>query len=129
MSPEQRTTSEASSNTHVEPGSPFDKSAPPDNDESRPQSEPRRDTQVHFKNTFENGKEKDGSPKREILQMEGCYEQLGFHFSEWKKWTILTIIFLVQVSMNFNTSLYSNGLEGISSTFGVSEQGARCGVS
>ena len=65
---------------------------------------------------------------KEILQMEDCYEQLGFGFSSLKKWTVLTIIFLVQVSMNFNTSLYSNGLEGISTTFGVSEQGARCGA-
>ena len=30
--------------------------------------------------------------------------------------------------MNFNTSLYSNALKGISEEFGVSEQGARCGA-
>ena len=30
--------------------------------------------------------------------------------------------------MNFNTSLYSNALKGISHEFGVSEQGARCGA-
>ena len=49
-------------------------------------------------------------------------------FPEWKKWTILTVIFLVQLSMNFNTSLYSNGLGGISEEFHVSEQAARCGA-
>jgi len=41
---------------------------------------------------------------------------------------ILTVIFLVQVSMNFNTSLYSNAIPGISAEFGVSEQAARCGA-
>ena len=41
---------------------------------------------------------------------------------------ILTVIFLVQVSMNFNTSLYSNAIPGISKEFGVSEQVARCGA-
>jgi len=30
--------------------------------------------------------------------------------------------------MNFNTSLYSNGLDGISKEFGVSAQAARCGA-
>ncbi|KAK0732080.1 major facilitator superfamily domain-containing protein [Lasiosphaeris hirsuta] len=41
---------------------------------------------------------------------------------------ILTVIFLVQTSMNFNTSLYSNGLGGISRQFNVSEQAARAGA-
>lgn len=65
--------------------------------------------------------------KIEITE-EDCYDELGYSFPEWKKWTILSVIFMVQVSMNFNTSLYSNGLAGISKEFGVSEQGARCGA-
>lgn len=59
---------------------------------------------------------------------DDCYAQLGFGFPSWKKWTILTIIFLVQVSMNFNTSLYSNAIKGISEEFHVSAQAARCGA-
>ena len=59
---------------------------------------------------------------------DDCYDELGFGFPSWKKWTILSIIFVVQVSMNFNTSLYSNALKGISEEFGVSMQGARCGA-
>lgn len=59
---------------------------------------------------------------------EDCYDELGFSFPSWKKWTILSIIFIVQVSMNFNTSLYSNAIKGISKEFNVSEQGARCGA-
>lgn len=62
------------------------------------------------------------------LTEEECYDQLGYSFPSWKKWTILTIIFLVQISMNFNTSLYSNALDGISQEFNVSTQAARCGA-
>ncbi|KAJ3565998.1 hypothetical protein NPX13_g7297 [Xylaria arbuscula] len=65
--------------------------------------------------------------KRELKE-EDCEDELGFAFSEKKKWWILTVIFLVQTSMNFNTSLYSNGLVGISEEFNVSEQAARVGA-
>ena len=65
--------------------------------------------------------------KIEITEDE-CYDELGYSFPTWKKWTILTVIFWIQVSMNFNTSLYSNGLNGISEEFGVSLQAARCGA-
>ena len=36
----------------------------------------------------------------EITEAE-CYNELGFCFPDWKKWTILSVIFIVQVSMNF----------------------------
>ncbi|KEF51872.1 uncharacterized protein A1O9_12210 [Exophiala aquamarina CBS 119918] len=73
------------------------------------------------------GSEPQTFDKIEITEAD-CEKDLGFAFPEWKKWTILTVIFLVQLSMNFNTSLYSNGLTGISEEFGVSAQGARCGA-
>ena len=75
------------------------------------------------------GKESDAldSGKRELTE-EDCYDELGYSFPSWKKWMILTIVFLVQVSMNFNTSLYSNALGGISEEFHVSEQAARLGA-
>ncbi|KAI7369692.1 MFS transporter [Hortaea werneckii] len=65
--------------------------------------------------------------KYEITE-DDCYEELGYCFPKWKKWYILTIIFIVQVSMNFNTSLYSNAIGGISEEFGVTLQGARAGA-
>lgn len=65
--------------------------------------------------------------KYEITE-DDCYEELGFSYPVWKKWYILTIIFVVQVSMNFNTALYSNAIGGISEEFNVSEQAARCGA-
>ncbi|KAL8747763.1 MAG: hypothetical protein Q9190_000421 [Brigantiaea leucoxantha] len=69
----------------------------------------------------------DGEIKHEIT-MEECEGELGYSFSSLKKWTILSIIFAVQVSMNFNTSLYSNGLKGIEEEFKISAQAARCGA-
>lgn len=73
--------------------------------------------------------EKGGAGEEKIeLTEEDCYEELGFCFPTWKKWYILTVIFWVQVSMNFNTSLYSNAIPGIAEEFSVSEQAARCGA-
>ncbi|KAM7207177.1 Major facilitator superfamily domain containing protein [Naviculisporaceae sp. PSN 640] len=66
--------------------------------------------------------------ERVELREEDAWSELGFSFPPSKKWTILTIVFLVQTSMNFNTTLYSNGLTGISNEFGVSMQAARVGA-
>jgi len=66
--------------------------------------------------------------EKEELTEADCYDELGYSFPVWKKWTILTIIFIVQTSMNFNTSLYSNATMGISEAYGVSEQAARAGA-
>jgi len=71
-----------------------------------------------------------GLPNDEKIEIteEECYDELGYSFPSWKKWTILTVIFWIQVSMNFNTSLYSNALTGISEEFHVSAQAARVGA-
>ncbi|KAI1114103.1 major facilitator superfamily domain-containing protein [Nemania sp. NC0429] len=49
-------------------------------------------------------------------------EVLALAFPAWKKWMILSVIFLVQTSMNFNTSLYANGQAGMAKAFDVSHQ-------
>lgn len=61
------------------------------------------------------------------LSEEECYRKLGFCFPTWKKWTILSVIFIVQVSMNLNTSIYGNGVVALSDEFGISLQAARVG--
>ncbi|CAI7623249.1 unnamed protein product [Penicillium pancosmium] len=82
----------------------------------------------------EKGSDKDdqlehaGPDGRIILTEDMCYDKLGYSYTETRKWLIISVIFMVQVSMNFNTSLYSNGLAGISEEFGVSMQAARCGA-
>ncbi|EIW79249.1 MFS multidrug transporter [Coniophora puteana RWD-64-598 SS2] len=70
----------------------------------------------------------EGEKGKIVLTEDDCYEALGYCFPTWKKWTILTVIFIVQCSMNINTSLYSNNLENIQEKFGVSAQAARCGA-
>jgi len=72
--------------------------------------------------------EKYGTYDRYEITEEDCYDELGFCFPTWKKWTILSIVFMVQVSMNFNTSLYSNAVGGISEEFSVSKQAAHLGA-
>lgn len=64
----------------------------------------------------------------QLLTEADCYSELGYSFPSLKKWTIIMVIFLVQTSMNFNTSLYSNAVSGISEEFNVSKQAARCGA-
>ncbi|KFY00069.1 hypothetical protein V495_01218 [Pseudogymnoascus sp. VKM F-4514 (FW-929)] len=72
--------------------------------------------------------EKTGTNGHVEITEEDCFDELGFSFPDWKKWWILTVIFIVQVSMNFNTSLYSNAIGGIASEFNVSDQAARAGA-
>ena len=71
--------------------------------------------------------DKTGDGRIELTEDE-CYSELGFCFPSWKKWMIISVIFLVQMSMNFNGAIYSNSLGGISSHFNVSQQAARCGA-
>ena len=73
-------------------------------------------------------KQQLGNEDKIEITEEDCMDELGFSYPDWKKWYILTIIFIVQVSMNFNTSLYSNAIGGITEEFNVSEQAARCGA-
>ncbi|KAJ5618034.1 hypothetical protein N7537_003148 [Penicillium hordei] len=61
------------------------------------------------------------------LTEDDCYEKLGFCFPTWKKWTILSVIFVVQMSMNFNTGVYANAVAGLTEKFHISEQAARVG--
>ncbi|RYC63521.1 hypothetical protein CHU98_g2660 [Xylaria longipes] len=65
--------------------------------------------------------------KRELTE-DDCESELGYAFSTRKKWWILCVIFLVQTSMNFNTSLYSNGVVGIMQEFHVTDHVARAGA-
>lgn len=84
------------------------------------------------------GKEGEGESQVTKARSDGKVELtdemapdvLGFAYPTWKKWMILSVIFIVQLSMNFNTSVYPNAVELITEDpryKGVSEQGARVG--
>jgi MFS family permease len=67
-----------------------------------------------------------GDGRIEITE-DDCYDELGFSYSSGKKWFIITVIFWVQVTMNFNTSVYNNAVAGMAEEFSISQQAARCG--
>lgn len=64
---------------------------------------------------------------REEIQESDYWHQLAFSYPTWKKWLILCVIFLVQVSMNYNASAYANAVGGISKEFNISNATARLG--
>lgn len=56
-----------------------------------------------------------------------AYDDLGFCYDSWKKWSILAVIFVVQCSMNFNAAVYGNVVDGLTERFDISAQRARVG--
>lgn len=63
---------------------------------------------------------------RELTEND-AWDRLGYVWPAWKKWLILSVIFIVQMSMNFNTAIYPNAVKQISEHFVISEQQARTG--
>lgn len=64
--------------------------------------------------------------KRELKEHE-CYDKLAYCWPRWKKWMYLAAIAGVQVSMNYNTSVFPSAVKPLSKTFGISQQAARTG--
>lgn len=79
--------------------------------------------------------------KRELEESD-AWEVTGYSFPTWypfpppftknllltnsrRKWQILSVVFLIQISMNLNASMYANGVPAIASQYGVSKQAAR----
>ncbi|WVF68874.1 hypothetical protein IAT40_003647 [Kwoniella sp. CBS 6097] len=69
----------------------------------------------------------DTGDGRHVLQEEDAPEALGYAWSTRKKWTTLSVIFIVQCSMNFNASIYANGIDFLQEKFSISAQAARVG--
>lgn len=99
-----------------------------DSDEDRSSNDAMPASKEEVPGTTGSRLEQLGTYDKNELTEDDCYDELGFGFPSWKKWYILTVIFIVQVSMNFNTSLYSNAISGISDEFGVSAQAGRVGA-
>jgi hypothetical protein len=70
------------------------------------------------------GRRDDGKTE---LRDADAPEVLGFALPRWRKWSILGVIFVVQCSMNFNASIYANGVEFLTDKFEISEAKARVG--
>ncbi|KAF7719063.1 Uncharacterized protein PECH_000246 [Penicillium ucsense] len=68
----------------------------------------------------------DPSGRKELKEWE-CYEALGYSFPTWKKWAVISVIFCVQVSMNWNASFYASSIGLYAKHFNISQQAARTG--
>lgn len=90
----------------------------PDNDEKERPPVFRRRTSRKFTGYLHD----DG---RRELRGKDCYDKLGFSFSSRKKWMILSVIFAVQLSMNFNTSIYPNAIPLIADEWDIDLQKVR----
>lgn len=62
-----------------------------------------------------------------ILGEEHCSDKLAISFPRHKKWLTLALLCVVQISMNYNASVYGNAVPGLEKDFGVSSDVARRG--
>ncbi|KAI1862200.1 uncharacterized protein JN550_010356 [Neoarthrinium moseri] len=62
--------------------------------------------------------------KRELKETDE-YAHLGYSYPTWRKWQILIVMFLIQISINLNASLYANAVDHVSKKFEISKQAAR----
>lgn len=69
-------------------------------------------------------KEIRGNEKRELKEYE-CYDKLAYCWPSWKKWSYLCAVAFVQVSMNFNTSVFPSAVKPLSKAFVIGQQEAR----
>lgn len=67
---------------------------------------------------------KDDGNKVE-LQDSDAWDKLGYSFPTWRKWQILIVVFLIQISINTNAAMYPHAVGGIHEKYGVSKQVAR----
>lgn len=61
---------------------------------------------------------------RYVLQDSDAWNILGYSFPTWRKWQILCVVFLIQISINLNASIYSHAVEGISEEYHISSESA-----
>lgn len=61
------------------------------------------------------------------IKEEDCYDKLAYSWSPVKKYAFLSVIAGIQISMNFNTSVYPNAVIPVAEEYHVSEQVARVG--
>lgn len=68
----------------------------------------------------------DADGRRELKEWE-CWDKLAYTWPKWKKAMYLCSIAGIQISMNFNTSVYPSAVNPLVEHFGISDQQARIG--
>jgi hypothetical protein len=84
------------------------------------------DNQVDLAHEIEKKDSVRSDGKRELKEQD-CYDILGYSWTSRKKWLYLCAVAFVQVSMNFNTSVFPNAVQPLSKAFDIGEQEARTG--
>lgn len=102
---------------------------PRNSKDSKPEQQHVEDAQNGQQNSPTNvekeSHKKNGSHDKPVLKEKDVYDKLGYSYKTWKKWFILTIMFLIQISINLNASLYANAVDAVSEKFHISQQAAR----
>lgn len=70
----------------------------------------------------------DRADGKRILTEEAGAAHLGFSFSPREKWAILTSVFIVQLSMNFNAAIYPTAVPEMADWFGMSADKGQLGM-
>jgi hypothetical protein len=113
--------SKRASSDNQKPRQPLDTS-PSDDEKSRTSLPPSIDEQGQPHPA--NPPRPDG--KRELKEWE-AWDKLAYSWPKWKKALYLASIAGIQISMNFNTSVYPSAVKPLSEHFGISNQAARVG--
>ena len=74
----------------------------------------------------ENNEKVRADGKRELTE-DDAYEILAYNWPTWKKWMYLSSVAVIQIAMNYNTSVYPNAVAPLVEEFGITEQKARTG--
>jgi hypothetical protein len=74
----------------------------------------------------ENNEKVRADGKRELTE-DDAYEILAYNWPTWKKWMYLSSVAIIQIAMNYNTSVYPNAVAPLVEEFGITEQKARTG--
>ena len=64
--------------------------------------------------------------KRELVEND-CYDLMAYNWPSWKKWMYLSSVAVIQIAMNYNTSVYPSVVPQLTEHFGITEQKARTG--
>ena len=112
---------ESDSSSSNQPGDPLDVQEPGQDEETTPVA---RHASLASAPSRQPKYTEDG---KRIITEEECAHLLGYAWPTSKKWMLLSSIFIVQVAMNFNTSVFPNAIAPIAEHFGVPEPTARIG--
>ena len=125
-----------SSPTPVASGRPLPDDTPvttrPNSLREKSDDEKSRDGPENFDDRVLNGEPEhpptvpDSQGRRELKEWE-CWDKLAYSWPKWKKAMYLSSIAGIQISMNFNTSVYPSAVNPLVDHFGISDQQARVG--